>query len=257
VLSHAIAHAIARPPAPSYVDGITSADLGRPELALALRQHAAYVQALRDCGLEVTVLEPAPAFPDACFVEDCALLTARGAVLTRPGAETRRGEAALIEPEIADRFEHLAFVEAPGTLDAGDVLQVDDHFFVGLSARTNRAGAEQLLAILEGFGYTGEAVPMREMLHLKTGVNALPDRRLLVTGEFVDARAFAGFERIVVPAEEAYAANSLWINDAVIVPAGFPRTLESIRALEVDVIEVDVSEFRKMDGGLSCLSLRY
>lgn len=168
-----------------------------------------------------------------------------------------RGAATLVEPEIADRFEQSPFVEAPGTPDAGDVLQGNDHFFVGLSARTKRAGADQLLAILAGFGYGGEAVPLREMLHLKAGVNALPGRRLLVTGEFVDAPAFAAFERIKVPAEEADAANALWINDAVIVPAGFPRTLARIRALGIDVIEVDVSEFRKMDGGPSCLSLRY
>lgn len=168
-----------------------------------------------------------------------------------------RGAATLVEPEIADRFEQSPFVEAPGTPDAGDALQGNDHFFVGLSARTKRAGADQLLAILAGFGYGGEAVPLRKMLHLKAGVNALPGRRLLVTGEFVDAPAFAAFERIKVPAEEAYAANALWINDAVIVPAGFPRTLARIRALGIDVIEVDVSEFRKMDGGPSCLSLRY
>ena len=250
-------HAITRPPAASYADGITTSDLGRPDLGLALDQHAAYVQALRDCGLEVTVLEPAPAFPDACFVEDSALLTPRGAIVTRPGAESRRGEAALIEAEIEDRFERVAWIEAPGTLDAGDVMMVGDHFYVGMSARTNASGAEQLLAILEGFGLGGETVPMREMLHLKTGVNSLEHNRLLVTGEFVGAPAFQGFECIEVPAAEAYAANSLWINETVLVPAGNPRTLEQIRSHDYAVLELDVSEFRKMDGGLSCLSLRY
>lgn len=250
-------HAITRPPAASYADGITTSDLGPPELALALRQHDAYVRALRDCGLDVTVLEPAEAFPDACFVEDSALLTPRGAVLTRPGAASRRGEADLMEPEIEDRFERVARIEAPGTLDAGDVMMVGDHFYVGLSARTNAAGAEQLLAILRDFGLDGETVPMRDMLHLKTGVNSLEHNRLLVTGEFVGAPSFRGFECIEVPPEEAYAANSLWINDTVLVPAGCPRTLEAIRALGYSVVELDVSEFRKMDGGLSCLSLRY
>lgn len=250
-------HAITRPPAASYADGITTSDLGPPDLALALRQHAAYVRALRECGLEVAVLDPAPAFPDACFVEDSALLTPRGAIVTRPGADSRRGEAALIEAEIEDRFERVAWIEAPGTLDAGDVMMVGDHFFVGLSARTNAAGAEQLLAILDEFGLGGETVPMREMLHLKTGVNSLEHNRLLVTGEFVGAPAFRGFECIEVPSDEAYAANSLWINDVVLVPAGRPRTLAMIRALDYEVRELDVSEFEKMDGGLSCLSLRY
>ena len=250
-------HAITRPPAGTFTDGITTAGLGPPDLALALRQHAAYVQALRDRGLEVSVLEAAPAFPDACFVEDCALLTRRGAVITRPGAASRRGEAALIAPEIEDRFERCARIEAPGTLDAGDVMMVGDHFYIGLSARTNRAGAQQLLAILDGFGLGGETVPMRAMLHLKTGVAALEHGRLLVTGEFVDAPAFRAFECIEVPAEEAHGANALWINDVVLLPAGCPRTRETIRGLGHEVIELDVSEFRKLDGGLSCLSLRY
>lgn len=250
-------HAITRPPAASYTAGITTADLGPPDLALALQQHAAYVQALRDCGLDVTVLDAAPDFPDGCFVEDSALLTRQGAVITRPGADSRRGEAALIEPEITARFERVARIEAPGTLDAGDVMMVGDHFYVGLSERTNAAGAAQLLAILDDFGLGGETVPMREMLHLKTGVNSLEQDRLLVTGEFVAAPAFEGFQRIAVPAAEAYAANSLWINGSVLVPAGCPHTLALIAALDYEVIEIDVSEFRKMDGGLSCLSLRY
>ena len=183
-------HAITRPPAPSYVGGITTADLGRPDYALALRQHAGYVDALRACGLAVTVLDPAPAFPDSCFVEDSALLTRKVAVVTRPGADSRREEAALMEPVLAERFATLARIEAPGTLDAGDVMMVGEVFYIGLSARTNKAGAEQLIAILRRHGYDGIAVPMAEMLHLKTGVNSLEHNRLLVTGEFVGAKVF-------------------------------------------------------------------
>lgn len=250
-------HAITRPPAPSYVDGITTADLGSPNYALAVRQHAAYVDALRACGLAVTVLEPAPAFPDSCFVEDTALLTGKVAVVTRPGADSRREEAALMEPVLTERFAALARIEAPGTLDAGDVMMVGNCFYIGLSARTNEAGAEQLIAILRGHGYDGIAVPMAEMLHLKTGVNSLERNRLLVTGEFVGATVFEGFECIEVPSEEAYAANSLWINETVLVPAGFPRVLAQVKALGYATLEVAVSEFQKMDGGLSCLSLRY
>jgi dimethylargininase len=190
-------------------------------------------------------------------VEDSALLTGKVAVVTRPGADSRREEAALMEPVLAERFANLARIEAPGTLDAGDVMMVGDGFYIGLSARTNKAGAEQLIAILKRHGYDGIAVPMAEMLHLKTGVNSLEHNRLLVTGEFVGAKVFEGFECIEVPPEEAYAANSLWINETVLVPAGFPKVLAQVKALGYATLEVAVSEFQKMDGGLSCLSLRY
>jgi len=250
-------HAIVRPPSPSCVDGITTAGLGTPDPALALAQHAAYVDALRSCGLHIVELPSEPALPDATFVEDCAVLTRRCAVVTRPGADSRREEAALIAPVLAEHFGVVERIEAPGTLDGGDVMQVGDHFHIGRSARTDADGAAQLVAILERHGFSGSTVPMREMLHLKTGVNSLEEHRFLVTGEFVDAPAFAHGERIEVPPEEAYAANSLWINGTVLVPAGFPRTRGRIEALGLPVIELDVSEFRKLDGGLSCLSLRW
>ncbi|MEE4362282.1 MAG: arginine deiminase family protein [Pseudomonadales bacterium] len=249
-------HAIVRPPSAALVEGLTAASLGRPDVGRALEQHAAYTAALRACGLEVTELPALADFPDATFVEDTALLTPRCAVVTRPGAESRREEAAHMRPVLEARFAVIETIEAPGTLDAGDVMQVGEHFFIGLSARTNAEGAAQLVAILERHGYGASTVPMREMLHLKTGVNALDDT-LLVCGEFVDAPAFAGFTRIEIPEEEAYAANSLWVNGTVLVPEGFPRTRSRIRGLGYDVIDVDTSEFRKLDGGLSCLSLRY
>lgn len=250
-------HAIVRPPAPSCVDGITTAGLGPPDFDLALAQHAAYVDALRACGLQVTELAPEPSLPDSTFVEDAALLTRRCAIVTRPGAESRRAEAELLRPVLAARFDIVEAIRAPGTLDAGDVMMVGDHFHVGCSARTNSEGARQLIAILERHGLTGSTVAMREMLHLKTGVNHLEQGRFLVTGEFVGAPEFEGAECIEVPEEEAYAANSLWINGTVLVPAGFPWTRGRIESLGLPVLEVDVSEFRKLDGGLSCLSLRW
>lgn len=255
-------HAIVRPPSASFVDGITTAGLGTPDLDLALVQHAAYVDALRACGLQIVELAPEPSLPDSTFVEDSALLTRRCAIATRPGADSRRGEADLVRPVLAEHFDVVEVMEAPGTLDAGDVMMVGDHFYIGLSERTDAAGAAQLIAILERHGLTGSTVAMREMLHLKTGVNYLEEGRFLVTGEFVDAPEFRGpefegLERIEVPAQEAYAANSLWVNGHVLVPAGHPWTRARIAALGLDVIDVDVSEFRKLDGGLSCLSLRW
>ena len=188
-------------------------------------------------------------------MEDTALLTGKVAVVTRPGADSRREEAALMEPVLTERFAALARIEAPGTLDAGDVMMVGNCFYIGLSARTNEAGAEQLIAILRGHGYDGIAVPMAEMLHLKTGVNSLERNRLLVTGEFVGATVFEGFECIEVPFGEAYAANSLWINETVLVPAGFPQMLlPGVKALGYATLEVAVSSSRRwMRASAACL----
>mgnify|MGYP002563824147 CR=1 FL=1 len=139
----------------------------------------------------------------------------------------------------------------------GDVMMVGDDFYVGCSARSNAAGIQRLSEILAGWGLRCHAVPMAEMLHLKTGVSYLEAGRMLVAGEFVTQPLFAQFQRIPVPAEEAYAANSLWINGTVLVPAGYPATARAVAAAGYDLIQLEMSEFRKLDGGLSCLSLRF
>lgn len=258
-------HAIVRRPAPSLVDGITSApELGKPDYRRALEQHDAYVAALEACGLQVQVLDPLPEFPDSCFVEDTAVVTRCGAVVDNPGAPSRNGEAALMEPVLRAYFgpERVARIEAPGTLEGGDVMMVGDRFYVGRSARTNAEGVRQFAAVLDGWGLACTEVPLEHVPHLKTGVNYLGEdpageRVLLVSGEFVDNPLFDGFRRIVVPPEEAYAANSLWVNGTVIVPAGYPTVLARIQEAGFPTVEVDTSEYRKVDGGLSCLSLRF
>lgn len=249
-------HAICRLPASTFADGLTSSNLGRPDLALMRRQHAGYVSVLRDLGLAVTVLEPLPDYPDAHFVEDVAVVTPEVAIVTRPGAAERRGEVEHIQEALA-RHRALAFIRAPGTLDGGDVLQVEQQFYVGLSARTNRAGAEQLAAILDARGYGCTAVPLTDSLHLKSDVNYLGRGTLLVTEAWAEATAFAAFHKLVVAPEEAYAANTLLVNGALLTPQGFPHTNALLRAAGFKVIEVAASEARKMDGGLSCLSLRF
>ena len=257
--------AIVRRPGHSLANGITSApELGRPLYEKALEQHDAYIAALQSCGLEVTVLPALEEFPDSCFVEDTAVVTRCGAIIDNPGAPSRNGEAAAMEPTLRQFFddEHVAHIIAPGTLEGGDVMMVDDHFYAGRSARTNPEGIAQFVAILESWGLSGSEVPLEEVLHLKTGVNYLGtnpqgERVLLVSGEFVDRPDFADFRRIVVPPEEAYAANSLWINGTVIVPAGYPQVHAAIQEAGFPTIEVDTSEYRKVDGGLSCLSLRF
>lgn len=251
---------IVRRPARSMVEGITSApELGRPDYTLALKQHEAYCEALRRCGVAVTVLEPLEAYPDSCFVEDTAVITRKGAIIANPGAPSRRGEAAEMLPVIRGFFpeERIFSIGAPGTLEGGDVMMVGDHFYVGRSARTNREGIAQFLAILEGMGLSGSEVPLEHVLHLKTGINYIERETMLVSGEFVDRADFASFRRIVVPEEEAYAANCIWVNDRVIVPEGYPRLEAKVRQAGYSVLTVDTSEYRKLDGGLSCLSLRF
>ena len=201
-----------------------------------------------------------PAHPDGCFVEDTALVTERGAIVTRPGAPSRRGEVDVIEAALKGLFPEIAHIRAPGTVDAGDVCEADGHFMIGLSARTNEAGATELAQQLEGLGYRADIVDIRrsrKLLHLKTGIAYLGEGRLLATIDFPPEPALASYEIIEVPAVERYAANALRVNDQILVAAGYPETQASIEALGYDVITVEMSEFRKLDGGLSCLSLRW
>lgn len=257
--------ALVRKPCRSMVDGLSSAGLGRPDYEKALAQHAAYVEALRGCGLAVTVLAEDEAFPDSVFVEDTAILSEKTAVVTRPGAPSRRGEEDAVAAALQKFYPRLEAIYAPGTLEGGDVMRAGDRFYVGLSAasprggaaRTNEEGARQFGKILQRHGYEAIPVPLRDVLHLKTGISYLENNRLLACGEFLDQPLLSSFERIPVPAGESYAANSLWINGRVLVPAGFPGTLRRIAGSGYDAVPVDVSEFRKLDGGLSCLSLRF
>lgn len=241
-------------------EGITSGLYpGRPDYNLALIQHDAYIEALKQCGVDVTVLPADEQFPDSCFVEDPAVLTERCAVITNPGAASRNGETASIEEAVRkfypeDRIEHII---SPGTLEGGDVMMCGTHFFVGRSERTNEEGIRQFIAILEKSGYTCSEVRLEEVLHLKTGVNYLENNNMLVSGEFTDKPEFEAYRKYVIPENEAYAANCIWVNDTVIVPEGYPAVLEAVKAMGYRTITVDTSEFRKLDGGLSCLSLRF
>ncbi|MFQ5420325.1 MAG: dimethylarginine dimethylaminohydrolase family protein, partial [Anaerolineae bacterium] len=220
------------------------------------QQHQAYIAALQSLDVTVQALPELPDFPDAYFVEDVAVVTPEVAVLTRPGAAARAGEVAHIEAALA-AHRPLARIEAPGTLDGGDVMQVARDFFVGISERTNEAGAAQLGQILAKFGYTVTAVPLAAGLHLKSSVNALGQNTLLLTPSFAEMAVWDKYDLIVVDEAEAYAANTLWVNGRLLTPAGFPQTKAKLLAAGFDVMELDVSEAQKMDGGLSCMSLRF
>ena len=250
-------NAIVRKPCKNMVNGITSAKLGQPDYQNALRQHANYVDALKKCGLKVTVLDGDENYPDSVFVEDTALLTPKCAILTNPGAQSRSGEIVDMEVAVKSFFTDIHRVNNPGTLDAGDVMMVDSHFYIGLSKRTNKAGADQLIAILKKYELTGSSVSLKSVLHLKTGISYIENNNLLACGEFLTKQEFGKFNILEIPREESYAANSLWINGKVLVPKGFPKTLNIIKREGYETIVVDVSEFRKLDGGLSCLSLRF
>jgi len=259
--------AIVRPPAATFAAGLTTVQLGLPDYSRALHQHELYCNTLTECGLSLIRLEPDGEFPDSTFVEDTTLLTERGAVLTRPGAASRAGEVDAIEPVLLDFFPALRRIDPPGTVDAGDVCEAGNHFFIGLSRRTNEAGARQLATFLNEWGYTSSLIDIREMsniLHLKSGIAFLRsgiaflgDNRLVAIDELARRPEFRAFELISVSPSEEYAANCLSVNGRVLVAAGFPLFEEELRKSGLDVIALEMSEFQKMDGGLSCLSLRF
>jgi dimethylargininase len=184
-----------------------------------------------------------------------AVVTPEIAVIARPGAEARRGETEHIREALA-AFRPLAEIAAPGTLEGGDVLQVERTVFIGLSGRTNEEGAGQLARILQPFGYEVHTLPLRRGLHLKSAVNYLGRNTLLLTREWAEHPLFAAYKKIVVPPQEAYAANTLLVNGRLLAPDGYPETAAMLREAGFEVLELVVSEARKMDGGLTCMSLR-
>ncbi len=249
-------YAITREPGENFASGLTTADLGAPEYDLIMQQHRAYVTILGDLGLEVTILPPLPGFPDAYFVEDVAVVAPDIAVITNPGARARRGEIEYIQQTLA-QFRPLARIQPPGTLDGGDVLVIGNEYYIGISARTNEQGAMQLSRILQEYGHVCMTLPVRGKLHLKSDISYIGRNTLLLTKTLAGSEAFDHYKKIIIDEDEAYAANSLLINDRLLVPKGFPKTKHALLEAEFDIIEVETTELQKMDGGLSCLSLRF
>ena len=251
-------NAIVRKPGRSLINGITSApELGTPEYGIAIKQHDNYIEALKFCGLEVIVLQADERFPDSCFVEDVAVCTKKFAMIAKPGAPSRRGEEKEVIEVIKKFYNDLEYIKEPGTLEGGDVMMVKDHFYIGLSKRTNREGAKQLMKALGKYEMSSSIVEISEMLHLKSGLAYLEKNVLLVAGEFINNLKFKGFNKIIIDEDEIYSANCIRINDYVLVPAGCPKTKEKIETAGLEVIVIDTSEYRKVNGGLSCLSLRF
>lgn len=249
--------AIVRKPCRNLVYGLTTANLGKPDYNSALKQHLEYIEALKECGLEVTVLEADEKYPDSVFIEDTALLTPHCAVIANPASHSRHGEIIELGQVIENVYPIVETISTPGTLEGGDVMMACSHFYIGLSERTNLFGANQLIGILAKYGLICSTVNVENALHLKSGVSYLENNNLLAASGFKNIPEFQKYNLILVDDDESYAANSLWLNDKVLVPKGFPKTKKKIEQAGYLTIEVDVSEFRKLDGGLSCLSLRY
>ena len=253
--------AITRKPCKALIDGITTAMFGEgtPNYETAIKQHDNYVETLRSLGLEVLDLEADERYPDSCFVEDPAVVMAECAIITNPATDSRNGEKYEIVDAIKKFYndDQIFHIETPGTMEGGDVMLVEKHFYVGQSDRTNAEGFRQFQDIVAKFGYEATAVPVTEGLHLKDFVIYLEKGNMLVSPKMNEEPAFSEYTRFVIEPEELYAINSMNINGTVLVPDGFPNTLKLIQDLGYPTIVMNNSEFAKIDGSLTCLSLRF
>lgn len=249
---------IVREPARSVVNGLRADDRGDPTYEGVVAEHTAYIRAMRDAGVEVTVLPALEEFPDSIFVEDPALVFPEGAIVLRPGTETRLGEAEVTAPVLRDMFETVIDLPETGFADGGDILTTPKAVMIGLSARTNQAGAEALQACLAQLGRKSEIVTTPEgVLHFKTDCSLLDDETMLVTARLAASGVFDGFKTIIVPEGEEAAANALRVNDVVMVGSDFPRTIETLEKAGYNVVPMKTTEIGKVDAGLSCMSLRW
>jgi dimethylargininase len=247
--------AFTRDVSPTIVDcELTHLDRAPIDVARARAQHAEYERVLRALGCDVRRVAPAPAFPDAVFIEDTAVVLDEVALITRPGAESRRGETPAVMAALAP-LRDLRRIEAPGTVDGGDVLVVGREVWVGRTGRTNDAGIAQMRAHLAPFGYTVHAVEVSGCLHLKTGVTALDDATVLVNPAWVDPGHFPRHRVVTVDPTEPMGANVLRIGDQLVYGASYPRTQARIEALGYAVHPVDASELAKAEGAVTCCSL--
>lgn len=251
---HQYTKAVVRQPGKNFANGITTSNLGKPIYEKALEQHNLYCEALKESGVEVLVLEADERYPDGCFVEDTAVVTKEVAVITRPGDPARLGEEKKIS-DILSNYKSIETINAPGNLDGGDIMRVDNHFYIGITKRTNEEGARQLTGYLSKYGYTSSQVPVKNLLHLKTGVAYLGNNNFIAVDELT--KEFPSSNVIALSEDESYSANCLRVNNNLLIPKGFPKSKKQIINLRYNIIEVEMSEFRKMDGGLTCLSLLF
>lgn len=251
-------HAVVRRPGASVVNGLREANTGTPDPARFRADHTAYVAALREAGAEVVMLDPLEAFPDAVFVEDTALCLPEGAVMMRPGAVSRQGEVAEMAPVLARFYGEMATIAAPGCIEGGDILVTGREILVGRSARTDAAGVARLRAIVGRWGYRLREVDTPPgVLHFKTDCSLLDAETVLATRRLAASGCFYGYRVLNTADGEEAAANAIRFNRLVLMPAGFPRTAERLCVAGFDIREIGNTEAAKLDGGMSCLSLRF
>lgn len=250
-------HALLRRPGPSAVKGLRAGGGPDPDYAGLLAEHSAYAEALVAAGLEVTVLDPLASHPDALFVEDPALVFPEGAILLRPGAPSRKDEGEYLRGELAARFAQVLELGA-GYADGGDVLALPDRVLIGLSARTDAAGAEALAGLLDRLGYKAEIVaPPRGVLHLKTASSLIDEETVLATATLAASGILAGCRLLEVPAGEESGANVLRVRDTLLVGQGYPGIIRLLDGCSAAVVPLANTEIAKIDAGLTCLSLRW
>ncbi|WP_069300590.1 dimethylarginine dimethylaminohydrolase family protein [Neptunicoccus sediminis] len=250
--------AITRKPAASIIDGLRAEDIGTPDLDRMLAAHAHYVETLKKTGAEVIELPPLEEFPDAVFVEDTALCLPQGAVLMRPGAPSRLGEVAEMSPTLHRVYDDVRRIEGPGHIEGGDILVTGREVLVGRSDRTDAEGVEELRNIISEWGHKlREVFTPPGVLHFKTDCSLLDGETILSTKRLDESGCFEGYRVLHTAEGEEAAANSIRFNQFVICPDGFPRTAEMLDKAGYEVVQIDNSECAKLDGGMSCLSLRF
>jgi len=250
-------HGIVRKPSENFKDGLTTSNLGKPDYIKAVKQHSNYIKALKKCGMKIMILRADERFPDSTFVEDTAVVNENLAVIANLGAPSRKGEEREIKNVLEKYFDKVESIENPGTLEGGDVLKIENEYFIGLSSRTNKEGAKQFENIVKKYGCSCSFIPLTNFFHLKTGVAYIGDNNLIASGELIDSPIFKEYNLIKVEKDEIYASNCIRVNNHVLIAEGFNKIRNTIKNLGYQTLEIDVSEFRKMDGGLSCLSLRF
>jgi len=256
--SYSFDHALCRTPASSVTDGLRANDNGDPDYKTFLKHHAAYVEALENVGCKVTVLEPLEPYPDSVFIEDAALCLAGTAIVLRPGAKSRFGESAALMPSLQKQFKRVLNLNGDGYVEGGDVLVTETEVLVGLSSRTDQTGFDNLKQLVEPLGYTARKINTpADILHFKTDCGLLDSHTIFSSEALAATGCFSNYKVIIAPENESAAANLIRVNDSVFISEGYPKTKAILTDAGYKVICLPNSEAAKVDGGLSCMSLRF
>lgn len=251
-------HAICRKPSRSIINGLRAVDTGAPDLELFEKNHSDYISALKSTGAKVTVLNAMDAYPDSVFVEDAALCLPELAILMRPGAPTRLGEAKEMAPHLSAHYSTVRTIDGPGFIEGGDILVTEQEILIGKSARTNSAGVAELKSFVAEYGYKlREVQTPPDVLHFKTDCSLLDEETILSTKRLAQTGCFKGYRVLHTEDGEEASANSIRFNDLLIIPNGFDKTAEMLERAGYNICQIGNSEAAKLDGGMSCLSLRF